>query len=79
LIQDTQAEAHMDNQKPTDQTAEDFSKSLDELKEKSKEVKAKIEQEKRRHDLPLDSKLGDPAWEEKALDEHLDIPEQDDN
>jgi hypothetical protein len=79
LIQDAQAEAHMDNQKPSDQTAEDFSKSLDQLKEKSKEVKAKIEQEKRRHDLPLDSKLGNPAWEDKAADGHLDIPEQDDD
>jgi hypothetical protein len=49
------------------------------LKEKSKEVKAKIEQEKRRHDLPLDSKLGNPAWEEKAADGHLDIPEQADD
>jgi hypothetical protein len=69
----------MDNQKSTDQTAEDFSKSLDQLKEKSKEVKAKIEQEKRRHDLPLNSKLGNPAWEEKAADGHLDIPEQGDD
>ena len=50
----------MDNQKSTDQTAEDFSKSLDQLKEKSKEVKAKIEQEKRRHDLPLIFQTGQP-------------------
>jgi hypothetical protein len=69
----------MDNQKSTDQTAEDFSKSLDQLKEKSKEVKAKIEQEKRRHDLPLDSNLGNPEWEQNAADGHLDVPEEDEN
>jgi hypothetical protein len=78
-MQDAQAEAHMDYQKPSDQTAEDFSKSLDQLMERSKEVKAKIDQEKRRHDLPLDSKLGNPAWEDRAADGHLDIPEQDDD
>jgi hypothetical protein len=79
LIGNTQAEAHMDNQKSTDQASEDFTKSLDRLKEKSKEVKAKIEQEKRRQDLPLDSHLGNPKWEENAADGHLDVPEQDDD
>ena len=57
----------MDNQKSTDQTAEDFSKSLDQLKEKSKEVKAKIEQEKRRHDLPLDSNWATPLGRKRPL------------
>jgi hypothetical protein len=79
LIGNTQAEAHMDNQKSTEQASEDFTKSLDRLKEKSKEVKAKIEQEKRRQDLPLDSHLGNPKWEENAADGHLDVPEQDDD
>jgi hypothetical protein len=68
----------MDEPKSTHQASEDFAKSLDRLKQKSKEVKAKIEQEKRRHDLPVDSKLGNPAWEQSVADGHLDLPEQDD-
>jgi hypothetical protein len=68
----------MDKQNPVEQTGEDFTKSLDRLKEQSKEVKAKIEQEKRRHDLPVDSKLGNPAWEQSVADGHLDLPKQDD-
>ena len=56
----------------------DFAKSLERLKEESQEVKAKIEQEKRRHDLPLDSNLGNPAWEQKAADGRFDVPEDED-
>jgi len=67
----------MDNQKSTEQAAEDFTKSLDRLKEKSKELGAKIEQEKRHHDLPLDSNLGNPEWEQNAANGHLDVPEED--
>jgi hypothetical protein len=68
----------MDKQKPPEQMSEDFAKSLERLKEESKEVKAKIEQEKRRHDLPVDSKLGNPDWEKSVADGHLDLPEQED-
>ncbi len=68
----------MPDQKPSEQKPEDFSRSLERLKEESQEVKAKIEREKRRHDLPLDSNLGDPAWEEKVADGRLDIPEDED-
>ncbi|MBV8105432.1 MAG: hypothetical protein JO223_12575 [Hyphomicrobiales bacterium] len=69
----------MDKQRSAEQAAEDLTKSLDRLKEKSKEVKAKIEQEKRRQNLPLDSNLGNPEWEENAADGHLDVHEQDDD
>ena len=69
----------MPDQKPSEQSPEDFSKSLEQLKQESQEVKAKIEREKRRHDLPLDSNLGDPAWEEKAADGRFDIPDDEDN
>lgn len=69
----------MPDRKPSEQSTEDFSKSLERLKQESQEVKAKIEQEKRRHDLPLDSSLGDPAWEEKAADGRFDVPDDEDN
>jgi hypothetical protein len=58
---------------------DDPAKSLDKLKEDAKELKAKIEQEKRRLDLPVDSKLGNPEWERSVSDGHLDLPEEDDN
>jgi hypothetical protein len=64
----------MDQRKSTEQESEDFSKSLDRLKAESKELKTKIEQEKPHHGLPLDSKLGDPSWEEQAADGHSTFP-----
>ena len=69
----------MPDQEPSEQSQEDFSKSLERLKQELQEVKAKIEQEKRRHDLPLDSNLGDPEWEEKAADGRFDVPEDEDS
>jgi len=55
----------------------DFEKSLKELEQESSELKAKIDEERRRHDMPIDSKLGSPEWERKAADGHLDAPEED--
>jgi hypothetical protein len=68
----------MGEEKSADRATEEFAKSLDQLKAKSQDVKAKIEQEKRLHDLPLDSKLGDPNWEESVADGHLDLPDTED-
>ncbi len=53
---------------------EDFSKSLKRLEEKSHELKAKIDQERRSHDMPVNSQLGNPDWEEKAADGRFDRP-----
>jgi hypothetical protein len=62
----------------TDKPAgEDFSKSLRKLEKESDELKAKIEQERRAHDMPVDSQLGKPDWEEKAKDGRFDVPEDD--
>ena len=69
----------MDEPKATEDAGEDLSKSLERLKQQSAEVKAKIEQERRRHDLPLDSNLGNPAWQESAADGHLDLPDEDED
>ncbi len=63
----------------TERAEDDLAKSLDKLKEDSKDLKAKIEQEKRRLDLPVDSKLGNPEWERSVSDGHLDLPEEDEN
>ena len=55
---------------PDKPAGEDFSKSLKELEKELNELKAKIEQERRAHDMPINSQLGDPKWkesEERAL------------
>jgi len=69
----------MPDEKTTEPSTDDFSNSLDRLKKQSQDVKARIEQEKRKQDLPLDSNLGDPTWEENAADGHLDVPEDADD
>jgi hypothetical protein len=53
---------------------EDFSKSLKQLEEESNELKSRIDRERRAHDMPVDSQLGDPKWEEKAADGRFDRP-----
>ena len=55
---------------------EEFSKSLKRLEEESEELKAKIERERRAHDMPVDSNLGNPDWEEKAKDGRFDAPKE---
>ena len=64
-----------DAEKPA---GEEFSKSLKQLEEDSSELKARIEQERRALDMPINSKLGDPKWEEKAKDGRFDRPEGED-
>jgi hypothetical protein len=64
----------------TDKPAGDeFAKSLKRLEEESNELKKKIERERRAHEMPIDAKLGDPKWEEKAADGRFDLPENDDD
>ena len=62
---------------PDKPAGEEFSKSLKELEEESSELKAQIDKERRAHDMPVNSKLGDPKWEEKAKDGRFDLPEDD--
>ena len=52
----------------------EFEKSLKQLEEESNELKAKIERERRALDMPVDSNLGNPDWEEKAKDGRFDAP-----
>ena len=48
------------------------------LKKASEDLKTKIDEAKRRNDMPLDSALGNPAWERSAADGRHDIPDEDD-
>jgi hypothetical protein len=52
--------------------------SLRDLKKASAELKAKIDEAKRQHDMPLDSALGDPNLEERAADGRFDRPDEED-
>ena len=51
---------------------------LDELKKKAEDLKARIEEAKKRSDMPINSALGSPAWEQNASDGHLDRKDEDD-
>lgn len=63
---------------PNKPAGEDFSKSLKELEEESSDLKARIEQERRALNMPINAQLGDPKWEEKAKDGRFDRPEGED-
>jgi hypothetical protein len=63
---------------PVKPAGEEFSKSLKQLEEESRELKSKIDEDRRAHDMPIDSQLGDPKWEEKAKDGRFDRPEDED-
>jgi hypothetical protein len=52
---------------------------VSELRKASDELKAKIAEAKKRNDMPLDSALGNPKWENDAADGHLDVPDDDEN
>ena len=52
--------------------------SLPELRKAADDLKSKIDEAKRRNDMPVNSALGNPGWEQRAADGHLDIPDQDD-
>jgi hypothetical protein len=49
-----------------------------ELIEASKDLKARIAEAKTHNAMPLDSALGNPEWEKKAADGHLDVADDDD-
>jgi hypothetical protein len=70
--------ANMAGPDPDKPAGEDFSKSLRKLEEESSDLKAKIKQERRAHNMPIDSQLGDPKWEEKAKDGRFDRAEDED-
>jgi len=64
----------MPGQDPDKPAGEEFEKSLKEMEKESEELKSKIERERRALDMPVDSNLGSPGWEEKAKDGRFDAP-----
>jgi hypothetical protein len=49
------------------------------LRQAAEDLKTKIAEAKRRNDMPVDSALGNPGWERRAADGHLDVPDEDDD
>jgi hypothetical protein len=62
-----------------DTPAVDENASEAELRKASEQLKTKIEEAKRRNDMPLDSALGNPNWENDAADGRFDRPESEDD
>ena len=55
----------------------EFSEALKQLEKESNELKKRIENEKRIHNLPLDQNPDDPARETEAADRRSDFPDKD--
>jgi hypothetical protein len=72
-------EKTMTETKPDPPADAAISESLRKLEENSRALKEKIDEERRRHDMPIDSKLGSPDWEEKAKDGRFDRPAGEDD
>ncbi len=56
-----------------------FEQSLEQLQGQSRDLKAKIAEERQRHEMPIDSALGDPAIERRNADGRNDLPDRDED
>jgi cell division protein FtsB len=52
--------------------------SLDKLKQESQALKDRIEELRRKTEMPLNSSLGDPAIDAANADGHNDVPDEED-
>ena len=52
--------------------------SLETLKKASHDLKERIEEQRRKSDMPVNSSLGDPAVDAANADGHNDLKEEDD-
>jgi hypothetical protein len=53
--------------------------SFEELKRESDDLKKRIEEERKKNAMPLNSSLGDPAIDAANADGHNDLKEDDDD
>lgn len=68
-----------DENGPTPGLHNEEDRALSELRKTSEGLKTRITEAKRRNDMPLDSALGNPHWEERAADGSLDLPDDKDD
>jgi hypothetical protein len=60
---------------PARQTIE---QKLGDLESASRDLKQRIDDEKRKHDMPINSSLGDPEVDARIADGRNDLPDEDD-
>jgi hypothetical protein len=56
-----------------------MTESLTELRKASEDLKARIAEARRRSEMPIDSALGNPNWEQDAADGRFDVPDEEDD
>ena len=49
------------------------------MRRASEELKTRIDEARKRNDMPIDSTLGNPKWDQDASDGHLDRRDDDDD
>jgi hypothetical protein len=73
------SDAAFDADRKRDQAAAATLESLAELKRTSQVLKEKIIDEKKRHDMPINSSLGSPKIDAENADGRNDLPDSDDD
>ncbi len=66
---------NVEDRQPARQSIE---QKLGDLESASRDLKQRIDDEKRKHDMPINSSLGDPAVDAANADGHNDLPDEDD-
>jgi len=64
---------------PAAERLDGLTESLSALRKASEDLKARIADARRHNDMPIDSALGSPSWEEAAADGRLDVPDDEDD
>ena len=64
---------------PAAERLDRLTESLTELRKSSEDLKARIADARRHNDMPIDSALGNPNWEEDAGDGRFDVPDDEDD
>jgi hypothetical protein len=64
---------------PGAERLDEFTASLPELRKASEDLKTRIADARRHNDMPIDSALGSPSWEEAAADGRFDVPDDEDD
>jgi hypothetical protein len=64
---------------PAAERLDQFTESLSELRKASEDLKARIAGARRHNEMPIDSALGNPNWEQDAADGRFDVPDEEDD
>ncbi len=62
-----------------DKEADKTEKAFEDLKQRSQQLKDKIEEQRRKTDMPVNSALGSPKIDADNADGHNDLPDDEDD